>query len=102
VRGNPNPSVPPGPPRVNGPKTRRDPGRTYQHEQEAKQLRDDLKRVKELIAEAAEGNDEVESTYVGIINRLKPTIGKEKRKERIRQFRDAVADDRQQRGRSSR
>jgi len=83
-------------------KTRRDPGRTYQHEQEAKQLRDDLKRVKELIAEAAEGNDEAESTYVGIINRLEPTMGKEKRKDLIRQFRDAVADHQQQRGQSNR
>lgn len=83
-------------------KTRRDPSRTYQHEQEAKQLRDDLKRVKELIAEAAEGNDEAESTYVGIINRLEPTIGKEKRKDLIRQFRDAVADHQRQHGQSNR
>jgi uncharacterized tellurite resistance protein B-like protein len=83
-------------------KSRRDPGRTYQHEQEAKQLRDDLKRVKELIAEAAEGNDEAESTYVAIINRLEPSMGKERRKELIRQFRDAVADHQQQHGRSTR
>lgn len=81
-------------------KTRRDPGRTYQHEEEAKQLRDDLKRVKELIEEAAEGNDEAESTYVSIINRLEPTMGKERRKELIKQFRDAVADHQRQRGRS--
>lgn len=77
-------------------------GRTYQHEQEAKQLRDDLKRVKELVAKAAEGNDEAESTYVGIINRLEPTMGKERRKELIRQFRDAVADHQRQHGRSIR
>ena len=81
-------------------KTRRDPGRTYQHEQEAKQLRDDLKRVKELVAEAAEGNDEPESTYIAIINRLEPTMGKEKRKDLIRQFRDAVADHQRQHGQS--
>ena len=83
-------------------KTRRDPGRTYQHEQEAKQLREDLRRVKELIAEAAEGNDEAESTYVAIINQMEPTMGKEKRKDLIRQFRDAVADHQQQRGQSNR
>lgn len=81
-------------------KTRRDPGRTYQHEEEAKQLRDDLRRVKELVAEAAEGNDEPESTYVAIINRLEPKMGKEKRKDLIRQFRDAVADHQRQHGRS--
>ena len=80
--------------------TRRDPGRTYQNEEEAKQLREDLKRVKELVAEAAEGNDDAESTYVTIVNRLQPTMGKEKRKELIRQFRDAVADHQRQRGRS--
>ena len=81
-------------------KTRRDPGRTYQHEEEAKQLREDLKRVKELIAEAAEGNTEAESTYVAIVNRLEPTMGKERRKELIKQFRDAVADHQRQHGRS--
>ena len=81
-------------------KSRRDPGRTYQDEQEAKQLRDDLKRVKELVAEAAEGNEEAESTYVGIINRLEPTMGKERRKDLIRRFRDAVGDHQRQRGRS--
>lgn len=83
-------------------KTRRDPGRTYQHEQETKLLRDDMKRVKELIAEAAEGNEEAETTYVGIINRLEPMMTKEKRKDLIRQFRDAVADHRRQRGQSMR
>ncbi len=49
-------------------KTRRDPGRTYQDEQEAKRLRDDMKRIAELVAESAEGNDEAESAYIGIIN----------------------------------
>jgi uncharacterized protein (DUF1786 family) len=83
-------------------KTRRDPGRTYMAEEEAKQLRDDLKRVKELVAEAAEGNDEAESMYVQIINRLEPKTDKEKRKELIRQFRDAVADHARQRGQSTR
>ena len=79
-------------------KTRRDPGRTYQDEQEAMQLREDFKRVKELVAEAAMGNDEAESAYVGIINRV-PGMEKEKRKELIKQFRDAVADHQRQRGR---
>jgi hypothetical protein len=79
-------------------KTRRDPGRTYQDKQEAKQLREDFKRVKELVVEAAMGNDEAESAYVGIINRV-PGMEKEKRKELIKQFRDAVADHQRQRGR---
>jgi hypothetical protein len=73
-------------------KTRRDPGRTYQDKQEAKQLRE------ELVVEAAMGNDEAESAYVGIINRV-PGMEKEKRKELIKQFRDAVADHQRQRGR---
>ena len=83
-------------------KTRRDPGRTYQNEGEAKQLRDAMRRVKELVAEAAEGNVEAESTYVGIINRVEPEMTKERRKELIRQFRDAVADHQRRRGRSIR
>lgn len=83
-------------------KTRRDPGRTYQNEEQAKLLREDMKRVKELVAEAAEGNEEAESIYIGIINRLEPTMGKERRKELIRQFRDAVADHQRRRGLSTR
>jgi shikimate 5-dehydrogenase len=83
-------------------KTRRDPGRTYQDEEAAKKLRDALRRVPELVAEAALGNTEAESEYVAIINRVKPGMDKEKRKELIRQFRDAVADQQRQRGRSSR
>ena len=81
-------------------KTRRDPGRTYQAEEEAQQLRDAMRRVRELVAEAADGNAEAESTYVGIINRVEPQMTKERRKELIRQFRDAVADHQRQRGRS--
>jgi hypothetical protein len=81
-------------------KTRRDPGRTYQDEEEARLLCADMKRIAELVAEAAEGNDEAESTYVEIINRLEPVMNKERRKELIRQFRDAVADHQRQRGRS--
>ena len=81
-------------------KTRRDPGRTYQDAEEAKQLREDLHRVRELVAEAAQGNDDAESTYVAIINRVEPGMGKERRKELIKQFRDAVADHQRQHGRS--
>jgi uncharacterized tellurite resistance protein B-like protein len=83
-------------------KTRRDPGRTYEDEQEAQRLRQDMQRIKELVAEAAEGNEEAEPEYVAIINRLEPKMEKEKRKELIRQFRDAVADHQRQRGRSTR
>ena len=36
-------------------KTRRDPGRTYQDE-EVERLRDAVKRVRELVSEAADGN----------------------------------------------
>jgi hypothetical protein len=81
-------------------KTRRDPSRSYQDEEEARLLRADMKRIAELVAEAAAGNDEAEPEYVRIINRLEPTMGKEKRKDLIRQFRNAVADHQRQRGRS--
>ncbi len=83
-------------------KTRRDPGRTYQNEEEAKLLREAMKRIPELVAEAAVGNEEAESTYVEIINKLEPTMEKERRKELIKQFRDAVADHQRQHGRSMR
>jgi len=61
-----------------------------------------MQRVKQLVAEAAEGNEEAESTYVEIINRLDRQMDKEKRKELISQFRVAVAAHQQQRGRSTR
>jgi len=83
-------------------KSRRDPGRTYQDEDEARLLREDMKRISELVAEAAAGNDEAEPEYVRIINRLEPGMTKERRKELIRQFRDAVADHQRQRGQSIR
>jgi hypothetical protein len=83
-------------------KTRRDPGRIYQDEEEAKLLRDSMKRVRELVEEAAAGNEDAEPEYVRIINRLEPEMGKERRKELIRQFRDAVAGHQRQRGRSNR
>jgi uncharacterized tellurite resistance protein B-like protein len=82
-------------------KTRRDPGRTYQNEVEAKLLRDSMKRIPELVEEAAVGNEDAEPEYVRIINRLEPEMDKERRKELIRQFRDAVADHQRQRGRST-
>jgi hypothetical protein len=62
-------------------KTRRDPSRSYQDEEEARLLRADMKRIAELVAEAAAGNDEAEPEYVRIINRLEPT--REKRNGRI-------------------
>jgi len=74
-------------------KTRRDPGRTYQDEDEIRQLRRDVARVRELIDIGLEA----EGDYVEIINRLEPEITKERRKELIKQFRDAVYE-RQQRG----
>jgi hypothetical protein len=83
-------------------KTRRDPGRTYQDEEEAKLLRETMKRIAELVEEAAAGNEEAEPEYVRIINRLEPEMETERRKELIRQFRDAVGDHQRQRGRSSR
>ena len=83
-------------------KPRRDPGRTYQDEEEARLLRADMRRITELVAEAAVGNDEAEPEYIRIINRLEPTMEKEKRKNLIRQFRDAVADHQRQRGQSIR
>ncbi len=72
--------------------TRRDPGRTYQDEDEIKQLRRDVARVRELV----EIGLEAEPEYVEVINRLEPGMTKERRKELIMQFRDAVYE-RQQR-----
>jgi len=73
-------------------RTRRDPGRTYQDEDEVKQLRRDVARVRELV----EIGLEAEPEYVEVINRLEPGMTKERRKELIMQFRDAVYE-RQQR-----
>ncbi len=83
-------------------KTRCDPGRTYQHEDETRQLREDVRRVKELIVEAALGNPDAESAYVTIINRLEPGMTKERRKELLKQFADAVYDHQIQHGLRSR
>jgi len=74
-------------------RTRRDPGRTYQDEDEIKQLRRDVARVRELV----EIGIEAEPEYVEVINRLEPEMTKARRKELIMQFRAAVYE-RQQRG----
>ncbi len=66
--------------------------RTYQDEDEIKQLRRDAARVRELV----EIGLEAEPEYIEVINRLEPGITKERRKELIMQFRDAVYE-RQQR-----
>jgi hypothetical protein len=79
-------------------KTRRGPGRTYQHDEEARRLRNDIKRIRELIREAAEGNLEAEPEYVAITKKLEPEMSESRRQRLIRQFRDAVADQRQRRG----
>ena len=67
-------------------KTRRDPGRTYQDADAAKELRKAMARVRELVAIGIEAEPE----YVEIINRLEPEMTTERRKELIRQFRGAV------------
>ncbi len=74
-------------------RTRRDPGRTYDDEPE-RELRKDVKsRLRELI----EIGLEAESDYVDLINTLEPEMTKARRKELIKQFRDAVYEQ-QQRG----
>jgi hypothetical protein len=67
-------------------KTRRDPGRTYCDPDESKKLRRDVQRVRELVNEGLGAEDE----YVRLINKLDPKMSAEKRKELIKQFRDAV------------
>jgi uncharacterized tellurite resistance protein B-like protein len=67
-------------------KSRRDPGRTYCDPEEAAKLRRDVQRVKELI----ERGLDAETEYVELINKLDPKMLPERRKELIKQFRDAV------------
>jgi hypothetical protein len=67
-------------------KTRRDPGRTYCDPEETKKLRRDVQRVRELVKQGLDAEPE----YVELINKLDPKMTVEKRKELIRQFRDAV------------
>ena len=71
-------------------RTRRDPGRTYDDD-ELRELRKDVTRVRELI----EIGLEAESAYVDLINKLEPGMTKERRKELIKQFRDAVYEQQQ-------
>jgi hypothetical protein len=67
-------------------KTRRDPGRAYCDPEEAAKLRRDVQRVQELVRKGLDG----ESEYVKLINKLDPKMTPERRKELIKQFRDAV------------
>jgi len=67
-------------------KTRRDPGRTYCDPEEAAKLRRDVQRVRELV----EKGFDAEPEYVELINKLEPEMTAARRKELIRQFRDAV------------
>ena len=67
-------------------KSRRDPGRTYCDPEEAAKLRRDVQRVKELVEKGLDAEPE----YVELINKLDPKMTVEKRKELIKQFRDAV------------
>jgi hypothetical protein len=69
-------------------KTRRDPGRTYCDPDEAAKLRRDVQRVQELVKKGLDAEPE----YVELINKLDPKMTAERRKELIRQFRDAVYD----------
>ncbi len=66
--------------------TRRDPGRTYCDPEEAAKLRRDVQRVRELVKQGLDAEPE----YVELINKLEPDMTAERRKELIRQFRDAV------------
>jgi hypothetical protein len=68
--------------------TRRDPGRTYCDPDEAAKLRRDVQRVQELVKKGLDAEPE----YVELINKLDPKMTAERRKELIRQFRDAVYD----------
>jgi hypothetical protein len=69
-------------------RTRSDPERTYCDPEEARKLRRDLQRVKELVAKGLDAEPE----YVELINELNPRMSAEERKKLIRQFRDAVYD----------
>ena len=69
-------------------RTRRDPERTYCDPEEAKKLRRDVQRVKELVAKGLDAEPE----YVEFINQLNPRMNPKDRKKLIMQFRDAVYD----------
>ncbi len=67
-------------------KTRRDPGRTYCDPEEARKLRRDVQRVQELVMKGFDAEPE----FVEMINKLDPDMTAQRRKELIKQFRDAV------------
>jgi hypothetical protein len=67
-------------------RTRRDPGRTYCDPEETKKLRRDVQRVRELVKQGLDAEPE----YVELINKLEPGMTADRRKELIKQFRDAV------------
>ena len=69
-------------------KTRCDPGRTYCDPEEVAKLRRDVQRVQELVKQGLDA----EPKYVELINKLDPKMKPERRKELIKQFRDAVYD----------
>jgi hypothetical protein len=69
-------------------RTRRDPERTYCDPEEAKKLRRDVRRVKELVAKGLDAEPEC----VELINELNPGMSVEQRKKLIRQVRAAVYD----------
>lgn len=56
--------------------------------EEAKKLRRDVQRVKELVAKGLDAEPE----YVEFINQLNPRMNPKERKKLIMQFRDAVYD----------
>ena len=73
-------------------RTRRDPGRNYDDEA-VRKLRKSATRARELV----EIGLEAESDYVDLINKLEPGMTKDRRKELVKRFRDAVYEH-QQRG----
>jgi hypothetical protein len=78
-------------------KTLRDPGRGYTDEEKRERKRRMLARIHEFI----EAGFEAESEFVKAAKEADPEISKEKLKELITRFRDAVYE-RQQRDRQSR
>lgn len=77
-------------------KSRRDPGRTYTDEEKRERKQRMLARLNEFI----EGGIEAEPDFVKAAKEADPEISKEKLKELIKLFRDAVSE-RQQRDRQS-
>ena len=78
-------------------RTRRDPGRTYADEEKRERKRRMLARIQDFV----EAGLEAEEDFVKAAKEADPEISKEKLKELITRFRDAVYA-RQQRDRQSR